>query len=290
MTTQSYIACITGANAGIGLELTRKLIQQGWQIIAINRSSFPVADSQIQQAVQSGQLRIYTVTNLADYDSLRPVLHEIQQQEQAIDVLFNNAGRSFSELSYSPQGRELHYELMTVVPYIILMELQELLQRSAIRTVINTSSAAFQFTRHISNDTLQQPRRFRKLIGPYASSKLALSLWTQAAAPHFAAEGITIRSVDPGGNNTLRKGKKSGLPLVVKPLMKLFFPPPTHGAEQLYQGAMDSSIHHNQTGIFISKGKIAGLKFSNQAQEIWDRVHEIYEQEFVEKEVDRVSR
>ncbi len=283
MHTHPYTACITGANAGIGLELTRKLLQEGWQVIAINRSSFPIEDAPIQQAIQSRQLRPYTVTDLADYTSLRPVLRQIQQQEQQIDVLFNNAGRSFSELSYSSQGRELHYELMTVVPYILLMELRELLQRSTLRTVINTSSSAFQFTRHISNDTLNRPQRFRKLTGPYASSKLALSLWTQAAAPSFADAGILLRSVDPGGNNTLRKGKKSGLPLVVKPLMKLFFPPPTHGAEQLYQGAM--GIHRDQTGVFISKGKIVKLKFSDQAQEIWEQVQEIYEQEFAGRAV-----
>lgn len=285
MPTPPYIACITGASAGIGLELTGKLLREGWNVIAINRSDFSLADAPIQQAIQSRQLRPYTVTDLADYDHLRAVLHKIQQQEQRIDVLFNNAGRSFHELSYSPQGRELHYELMTVVPYIILMELRELLQRSTIRTVINTSSSAFQFTRQIDNATLRQPQTFRKLTGPYASSKLALSLWTQAAAPHVAREGIIIRSVDPGGNNTLRKDKPSGLPLLVKPLMKLFFPPPTHGAEQLYQGAMDNSIHHNQTGVFISKGKIAKLKFSDQAQEIWEQVHRIYEQEFAQQEV-----
>ncbi len=283
MHTHPYTACITGANAGIGLELTRKLLQEGWQVIAINRSAFPIEDAPIQQAIQSRQLRPYTVTDLADYASLRPVLRQIQQQEQQIDVLFNNAGRSFSELRYSSQGRELHYELMTVVPYILLMELRELLQRSTLRTVINTSSSAFQFTRHISNDTLNRPQRFRKLTGPYASSKLALSLWTQAAAPSFADAGILLRSVDPGGNNTLRKGKKSGLPLVVKPLMKLFFPPPTHGAEQLYQGAM--GIHRDQTGVFISKGKIVKLKFSDQAQEIWEQVQEIYEQEFADRAV-----
>ncbi|MFD1884915.1 SDR family NAD(P)-dependent oxidoreductase [Paenibacillus wenxiniae] len=278
MPTHPYTACITGANAGIGLELTRKLLHEGWQVIAINRSEFPTDDTHIQQATQSRQLRPYTVTDLADYDSLRTVLHQIQQQEQQIDVLFNNAGRSFSELSYSRQGRELHYELMTVVPYIILMELRQLLQRSTLRTVINTSSSAFQFTRSISNDTLKRPQRFRKLIGPYASSKLALSLWTKAAAPSFANEGILLRSVDPGGNNTLRKGKNSGLPLLVKPLMKLFFPPPTHGAEQLYQGAI--GIHRDQRGVFISKGKIAKLKFSDQAQEIWQQVQAIYEQEY----------
>src|SRR6476661_5956064 len=110
---------------------------------------------------------------------------------------------------------------MTVVPYIILMELKGLLLKGSLKTVINTSSSALKFTNKFTIETLERPQTFRKLIGPYATSKLALSLWTQAISPQLAREGIQIRSVDPGGNNTLRKGKNSGLPLVVVPLMKL---------------------------------------------------------------------
>lgn len=171
-----YIALITGANAGIGLELTKHLLSQCWQVV-----------------------------------------------------------------TYSKQGREKHYELMTVVPYIILMELKDLLNSGSLKTVINTSSSALRFTRGFSIEILERPKSFRKLLGPYATSKLALSLWTQAISPQLAKEDIKIRSVDPGSNNTLRKDKKSGLPFLVHGLMKLFFPPPTHGAGKLYEGVTPKS-------------------------------------------------
>lgn len=126
--------------------------------------------------------------------------------------MFNNAGGSFPELSFTKQGRERHYELLTIVPYIILMELKELIKAGRLKTVINTSSSAFKSTKKFSVEILERPKTFRKLLGPYATSKLALSLWTQAIAPELAKDGIIIRSVDPGGNNTLRKGKNSGFP------------------------------------------------------------------------------
>lgn len=66
--------------------------------------------------------------DLTDYGSLRHSLEEIKGKEKRIDILFNNAGGGLSELRYSQQGREMHYELLTVVPYIILMELKELLK------------------------------------------------------------------------------------------------------------------------------------------------------------------
>ena len=273
------IAAITGASAGIGLALTRKLLSENWQVAALNRSDFPPDDRRIQEAVQRGWLRVYKTDDLADYAALRRALEEIKSKEQRIDILFNNAGGSFPELSYSKQGREKHYELMTVVPYIILMELKELLKSGRLKTVINTSSSALKFTKEFNIESLERPRIFRKLIGPYAASKLALSLWTQAIAPQLAADDIKIRSVDPGGNNTLRKGKRSGLPLLVALLMKLFFSPPTHGADRLYEGALGQ--YRNETGVFLLKDQVAELKFTDQAGMVLERIHAIYEQEFV---------
>lgn len=272
------IALITGANAGIGLALTQKLLAEGWQVVALNRSDYPSEDRMIQQAIQTGRLRIYKTQDLADYTNLRRVMADVRRQEQRIDVLFNNAGGSFPELNYSPQGREKHYELMTVVPYLILMELKDLLLKGSLKTVINTSSSALKFTKKFTIETLERPQTFRKLIGPYATSKLALSLWTQAIAPQLAREGIQIRSVDPGGNNTLRKGKKSGLPFFVFPLMKLFFSPPTHGAAKLYEAAFGE--HRRNSGVFLLKGQVKELHFQDQAQSVLERVQAIYEQEF----------
>ncbi|WP_025689882.1 SDR family NAD(P)-dependent oxidoreductase [Paenibacillus zanthoxyli] len=273
------IAMITGASNGIGLELTRKLLSEEWQVVALNRSDFPADDMRIQKAINSGWLRIYKIADLADYASLRRTLEEIKGKERRIDILFNNAGGSFPELSYSKQSREKHYELMTVVPYIILMELKELLKNGSLKTVVNTSSSALNYVKEFNIETLERPKTFRKLLGPYATSKLALSLWTQAIASQLAKEGIKIRSVDPGGNNTLKKGNQSGLPIVVKLLMKLFFSPPTHGANLLYEGALGE--HRNETGVFLLKGRVTDLKFKDQARNVLDRINAIYRHEFL---------
>lgn len=276
---QDSIALITGASAGIGLELARKLLSENWQVIALNRSVFPAEDTLFQSALDAGRLRMYKVADLSDYSDLRRALEELKAAENRIDVLFNNAGGSFPELAYSRQGREKHYELMTVAPYIILMELKELLKNGRVKTVINTSSSALKYTKELSIEMLERPAVFRKLLGPYAASKLALSLWTEAAAPLLARDGIKLRSVDPGSNNTLRKGKKSGLPLLIFPLMKFFFSPPSHGASLLYEAAFGE--HQDRTGIFILKGQPAELKFEAQGPLILQRLNELYQQEYL---------
>ncbi len=274
---QEYVALITGANSGIGLELTRKLIAKGWQVIALNRSEVGNEDIELQKAIRSKRLRIYKVADLTNYDNLQLTLKKLHDQETYIDVIFNNAGQSFPELTYSKQGRETHYELMTIVPYIILMELKDLLLKGTLKTVINTSSSALNMRKSFSLEELEHPQKLRKVVGPYAASKLALSLWTEAIAPSLAHEGIFIRSVDPGNNNTVRKGQKSGLPFWMKSLMR-FTPPPTHGARLLFDSAVGE--HHNKSGVFLIKGKVQSLPFRESAPQLLNRVEEIYRQQF----------
>ncbi|WP_341347295.1 SDR family NAD(P)-dependent oxidoreductase [Paenibacillus sp. FSL H3-0469] len=272
-------ALITGANHGIGLALTHRLLNEGWEVIALIRSAFAEDDPLTQQALSSRQLRIYKA-DLSDFGQLRNVLQEINHHEAHIDILFNNAGGSFPELFLSKQGRELHYELQTVVPYIIMMELKPLLKKGNLRTVVNTSSNAFMMKRSFDPDSLEHPAKFQMLTGPYADTKRALSLWTEAAAPALAAEGILIRSADPGGNNTLRSGKKSGIPLWLKPITRLFFPEPTHGAGLLYQAALGE--HSGKSGVFLIKNQVKPLKFTEHSSRILKDVRAIYEQEFLQ--------
>ncbi|WP_042201735.1 SDR family NAD(P)-dependent oxidoreductase [Paenibacillus camerounensis] len=270
-------ALITGANNGIGLELTRRLLNEGWEVAALIRSAFPADDLPIMKAVNSRQLRIYTA-DLADFSSLRGSLNRIKADEPKLELLFNNAGGSFPELLYSPQGRELHYELQTVVPYIITMELKELLLKGSMPTVINTSSNAILSIKSFDPALLERPLTFKKLFGPYAHTKMALSLWTQELAPTLAAEGIQLRSADPGGNNTLRKDKNSGLPFYIKPLMKMFFHHPSYGAGLLYNAALGK--HKDNPGVFLIKDQVSSLKFSGHAPAVLNQVQHIYLQEF----------
>lgn len=277
MAGRAKTAMITGASSVIGLELTRRLLAERWEVAALNRSQFPEDDEAAGRALREGRLRQYRA-DLTDYRQLKRALDDIRAQETALDLLFNNAGGSLPEIRYSPQGREWHYELQTVVPYIILMEMRALLAEGEHRTVVNTSTSAFNMLKTFDPDALARPVSFKKLFGPYAASKLALSLWTREAAPQLAEEGIILRSADPGGNNTMRKGKPSGLPFYLKPIMKLLFAPPSKGAGLLYDAALGS--HAETSGVFLSKGSPAELKFTAHAASVLANVDAIYRREY----------
>ncbi|MGV2787298.1 SDR family NAD(P)-dependent oxidoreductase, partial [Clostridium perfringens] len=86
---REHIALITGASNGIGLALTRKMLSENWQVVALNRSDFPADDRFLQNHLKDGRLRAYKVKDLTDYGSLRHSLEEIKSKEQRIDILFN---------------------------------------------------------------------------------------------------------------------------------------------------------------------------------------------------------
>lgn len=273
-------ALITGAGSGIGLALTRRLLSDNWQVIGLNRSAFPAEDPILQEAAKERKLREYRA-DLADFRQLKQALDLVLAQESRLDLIFNNAGGSLPEIRYSPQGRELHYELQTVAPYLIMMELKELLERGEHRKVVNTSTNAFAALNHFNARTLERPASFRKLFGSYAATKLALSLWTREAGPQlFAQAGITVLSVDPGGNNTVNPKNQAGLPFLLRPVMKLLFPGPSKGAGLLYDAALGQQ-DGVPSGAYLTKSRPSKLKFVEQGAEVLARVDEIYRKEYI---------
>ncbi|HPQ94125.1 MAG TPA: SDR family NAD(P)-dependent oxidoreductase [Thiolinea sp.] len=80
---------ITGANRGIGLELTRQYAAEGWQVYACCRNPEKAEALQALAASAPVQVLALDVNHASQRASLADIL-----QGQAIDILFNNAGVS----------------------------------------------------------------------------------------------------------------------------------------------------------------------------------------------------
>ena len=92
-------AVITGANRGIGLELTRQYLEDGWRVIALTRSRSP----ELEQLGNTGHLNIME-TDLTNDASLEATAAAIQAE--AIDLLVNNAG-TMGDSSFETDGFEV---------------------------------------------------------------------------------------------------------------------------------------------------------------------------------------
>jgi NAD(P)-dependent dehydrogenase (short-subunit alcohol dehydrogenase family) len=276
--SQGMTVLITGANSGIGLALTKRLLKEGVEVIALIRTGFPDADEQISGALSTGRLRIYR-SDFQDFPALRSTLQNIRTRESKIDVLFNNAGVATPDLRYTGQGHETHFEVNTVVPYIVMIELKSLLLNGRTRIVINTSSKVLLFVRNFNLELLEHPTENKPLVGPYGASKLALSLWTKAVAPTLAREGIEIKSVNPGATKTKMTSGKSRLPYFLRLLQKAVMKTPENGADWLYRSAFGAT--RSVSGAFIDSGKVKDFKFQELASSILERVDGIYRSEYL---------
>ncbi|MGO4546304.1 SDR family NAD(P)-dependent oxidoreductase [Paenibacillus sp. 2TAB23] len=274
---RNKVSLVTGAKSGVGYELTKRLLSEGMQVIALIRSDFQYNDFIIHEALKNNNLRVYKA-DLSDYKSLKAALKDIKSNEERIDVIFNNAGVMPDKILYSSQGREMQFEVHAVVPYIIFMELREIVLKGEMRTIVNTSSNSLLMLKRFELETLEKPIHFKKLVGGYAATKLALSLWTQAASQTAYAEGIEIRSVCPGANKTPMSGG-SGMPILLLPFRNLLFSHPSKGAARLYEAAFGEN--RGKTGVFIHKGKITPIKFMQEGRGVLGKVDSIYEQEFL---------
>jgi len=252
-------AVITGAGSGIGLALTRKLLLEGWRVVGLQRTAFPVPDAQIVGALQAGDLR-FIHADLSDTSSLMTGLSAVRASCERIDALFNNAGIMSDGLQWTSSGREAHFEINVLAPYIVTIALRDLVALGDSKTILNTSSNSLLMVRDFDITKLEQPSEFKKLIGPYAKSKLALSLWSAAVAPTLDALGVRILSVDPGPTKTAMSAGP-GMPAWLLPLRHLIFRSPARAADVLYDAAFHSKA---PSGTFLLSGKRRAPKWEDQ--------------------------
>lgn len=268
---------VTGANSGIGWELTLRLLGEGWDVIALVRSAMgrhPIVD----EALKEGRLRIYR-GDLGKPESLDEVLGQILESERSIEVLFNNAGVAPENLAIGYRGYDQPFEVNTLAPYVVTKALLPLLRAGKRKTVVHTSSAAADTVKRFSTDLLLHPTQFSPFSGPYGRSKLALSLWTQAWAPALAAEGIRMLSADPGPNNTVMNNpwRKSAIPFWIRWIQRFINKPPYVGADLLYRAAFGDA----EPGAFLSANKPKNLAFADQAEVVLSLVEDIAAEQFV---------
>ncbi len=116
------------------------------------------------------------VADLADHDAIAAAAEQLRAVPP-IATLHNNAGVLLDEARMSRHGIEMHAQVNTIAPYLFGRLLHDALVGA---TVVTTSTGGVRSARGLDVGELAAPTRFRKLVGPYTTSKVAAAVLMHA--------------------------------------------------------------------------------------------------------------
>lgn len=185
--TTQRIAIVTGANRGLGKEVSRQLAKQGDIVIVTARQL-----SSAQQTVEELGLdnALAAQLDITDQESVDQLVEFVQQRFSAVDVLVNNAA-----IHYDTWQNVVNADLNTVQETMdtnvygawrMTQAFLPLLQNSRQARIVNVSSGAGA----MKNQTGSTPA--------YSMSKLALNSLTLMLANQLKSSGILVNAVCPG--------------------------------------------------------------------------------------------
>jgi len=179
---------ITGANRGIGLEMTRQCLARGERVVATARD--PAAATALEELGRdhSGQLRVLPL-DLADPLSIAACAQAIGKIEPQVDRLINNAGtllrgERFGEIEAAVLTQS--FAVNAAGPMLLTQALAPLLTHGSGK-VLNLSSILGSIS---ERDGFYTPS--------YSISKAALNMATRLLAHALSEQGVVVVCAHPG--------------------------------------------------------------------------------------------
>ena len=177
-------AIITGCNRGLGKAFMEAYASNGYDIIAIVRTSSPEFEEAILDLQEKSGITIIPIyAELSEKDSLQKALNEIVSMDRPIDVLINNAAYNVSKPIFFMDYNEVEksFKVNYLAPFLLMKEVCGLMTRQGYGNVINISSVAGIATEPAGS--------------AYDASKAALNSLTKSLAQEVAAMGIRVNAI-----------------------------------------------------------------------------------------------
>lgn len=226
-------AIVTGANSGIGFVAALELARHGARVLLTGRSesSGNGAADAIRQQVQGADVK-WERLDLADLGSVRSFADAFTDQNDALDLLINNAGVAFVPYQKTVDGFELTLGTNHLGHFALAARLLPLLAERPDARVVTVSSEVHEWRiAQLDLDDLMFERGYKRATA-YARSKLANLLFARELHRRLTAAGSTIRSLgaNPGMTNTNLGPKFPGHRIVRRFLLPLVSHPAEVGA------------------------------------------------------------
>lgn len=272
------LAVITGADGGMGMEITRAVATAGYKVIMACRDP-EIAEEKRQLIMrETGNIALEIVpVNLASLSSTASFANELLQRGEAITLLMNNAGTMETRRCITEDGLERTVSVNYVAPYLLTRKLLPLMGEGS--RIVNMVSCTYAIGKLDFPDFFLCGKKGAFWRIPiYSNTKLALTLFTIALSKKVKEKGIIVNAADPGIVST----KIITMHMWFDPLTDLFFRPfirtPRQGAATAISLLLDEDAGKRTGTLNVScHPKQLSEKFFHHVQmkELWDKTEEI---------------
>lgn len=272
----SKLAIITGADGGMGTEITRAVAQAGYHVIMLCYTLFKGEERKNQLILETGNEEIEVrQVDLSSMSSVTNVADDLLGRGKHIDLLMNNAGTMSTGLMQTEDGLEHTVAVNYVAPYLFTLKLLPLMGRGT--RIVNMISCTYSVGKITSEFFTRGKKGSFWRIPVYSNTKLALWLFTRELSERLKEDGITVNAADPGivSTNIIR------MDMWFDPLTDSFFRPcirtPREGASTAVSLLLDEKWAGVTGQMFAScKLKKVKDKFMNhpQQKQLWEDTKE----------------
>ena len=183
------VAIVTGGGRGIGRAIALGLARSGASVVVSSRTQKEV-EAVVEEIKKLGGKAIAVVTDLTVNEQVENLVNVTVKEFGKIDILVNNAARSFlrSLLDLREDGWDKVFNTNVKAVW--------LLSRSVARKMMERKSGK------IINITTVGAEKAELGMAAYGCSKAALKMLTRCMAREWAQYGIQVNAVGPGLTRT----------------------------------------------------------------------------------------
>ncbi|KZP21939.1 NAD-P-binding protein [Athelia psychrophila] len=201
------VIIVTGANAGVGKETVKALLNHNAKVYMAVRSAEKGAAAIADLKASTGKEAIFLKLDLADLKSVKAAAAEFIRKEMQLHVLFNNGGVMTPPIEMvTADGYDLQFGTNVLGHYYFTELLMPLLISTAKTSpdgkarVINTSSSTAYMATPLDFETFKDgPARVKKGTSPlYNQSKMGNAIFSAETARRYGDQGIVSIALNPG--------------------------------------------------------------------------------------------
>ncbi|KAJ2539077.1 hypothetical protein EV175_006388 [Coemansia sp. RSA 1933] len=197
--SEKRVAIVTGANGGIGMETAKALGRAGYTTVIACRNSKrgQYALSKLEEATGLQGVFQLMELDLASFISIETFATEFEKTHGKLHLLVCNAGMAFNHYDTTYDGLESQFGTNFVGHYVLVNRLLHMMKRSGGARITVAASIAACMVNGIDYSRVTDVWRFDRFAN-YATSKLALLVFSNALARRLEGTGITVNAFHPG--------------------------------------------------------------------------------------------